>query len=157
MLGRRGPMPQGYYKDPAKTAATFKEIDGVRWSIPGDFARREEDGSITVLGRGSVCINTGGEKVHPEEVEASCSATTTCSTSPSSAPPTSGGASRSPRWCSAATARRSATDDLRDFARTLISNYKVPKEIFFVPEVPRTAVSKVDYRASAELAGSLLS
>src|SRR3546814_16304705 len=52
------------------SAATFKVIDGVRWSIPGDFARREEDGSVTVLGRGSVCINTGGEKVHPEEVEA---------------------------------------------------------------------------------------
>ena len=70
MLGRCGPMPQGYYKDPVKTAATFKEVDGVRWSIPGDFARREEDGSVSVLGRGSVCINTGGEKVHPEEVEA---------------------------------------------------------------------------------------
>src|SRR3546814_18409464 len=52
------------------SAATFKVIDGVRWSIPGDFARREEDGSVTVLCRGSVCINTGGEKVHPEEVEA---------------------------------------------------------------------------------------
>ncbi len=70
MLGRTGPIPLGYYKDPVKTAATFKEVDGVRWSIPGDFARREEDGSVTVLGRGSVCINTGGEKVHPEEVEA---------------------------------------------------------------------------------------
>ena len=70
MLGRTGPIPLGYYKDPVKTAATFKEVDGVRWSIPGDFARREADGCVTVLGRGSVCINTGGEKVHPEEVEA---------------------------------------------------------------------------------------
>jgi 3-oxocholest-4-en-26-oate---CoA ligase len=70
MLGRTGSIPLGHYNDPEKTAATFKEIDGARWAIPGDFARREEDGSVTVLGRGSVCINTGGEKVHPEEVEA---------------------------------------------------------------------------------------
>ncbi len=65
----RGYTPLGYYKDPAKTAATFVTIDGARYSIPGDFATIEADGSITLLGRGSVCINTGGEKVFPEEVE----------------------------------------------------------------------------------------
>ena len=59
----------GYYKDPEKTAATFPVVDGVRWSVPGDHARIEDDGTITVLGRGSVSINTGGEKVYPEEVE----------------------------------------------------------------------------------------
>ncbi len=59
----------GYYRDPEKTAATFPAIDGVRWSVPGDHARIEDDGTITVLGRGSVSINTGGEKVYPEEVE----------------------------------------------------------------------------------------
>jgi fatty-acyl-CoA synthase len=64
-----GHQPIGYYKDPDKTASTFFEIDGKRYSIPGDFATVEEDGSITLLGRGSVCINTGGEKVFPEEVE----------------------------------------------------------------------------------------
>ena len=68
-LARRGHVPLGYYKDPEKTAATFPVIDGVRWSVPGDHARLEEDGSITLLGRGSVSINTGGEKVYPEEVE----------------------------------------------------------------------------------------
>ena len=68
-LGRTGFIPYGYYKDPAKTAATFPLIDGVRWSVPGDFARLEDDGSITLLGRGSMSINTGGEKVFPEEVE----------------------------------------------------------------------------------------
>ena len=62
--------PLGYYKDPEKTAATFPVVDGVRWSVPGDHARIEDDGTITVLGRGSVSINTGGEKVYPEEVEA---------------------------------------------------------------------------------------
>jgi fatty-acyl-CoA synthase len=65
----RGRMPLGYYKDEAKTAATFVTIDGERYSIPGDYATVEADGSLTLLGRGSVCINTGGEKVFPEEVE----------------------------------------------------------------------------------------
>ncbi|MGN6695295.1 MAG: AMP-binding enzyme, partial [Aquihabitans sp.] len=64
-----GHQPIGYYKDPEKTAATFFEVEGKRYSIPGDFATVEADGTITLLGRGSVCINTGGEKVFPEEVE----------------------------------------------------------------------------------------
>jgi 3-oxocholest-4-en-26-oate---CoA ligase len=68
-LGIKGRVPVGYYKDPEKSAATFPVIDGVRYSLPGDFAQVEADGSITLLGRGSVCINTGGEKVFPEEVE----------------------------------------------------------------------------------------
>lgn len=62
-------MPVGYYKDETKTAATFPVIDGVRYSLPGDWATVEADGSVTLRGRGSVCINTGGEKVFPEEVE----------------------------------------------------------------------------------------
>ena len=65
----RGHLPLGYYKDPEKTAATFPVIDGVRYSIPGDLATVDDDGAITLLGRGSTCINTGGEKVFPEEVE----------------------------------------------------------------------------------------
>src|SRR5262249_53439991 len=68
-LARRGHIPLGYYNDPVKSAETFPVIDGIRWSVPGDHARREPDGTITVLGRGSVSINTGGEKVYPEEVE----------------------------------------------------------------------------------------
>ncbi len=70
LLARRGHVPVGYYKDEEKTEATFVEMHGVRWAIPGDRAVIEEDGTITVLGRGSQCINTGGEKVFPEEVEA---------------------------------------------------------------------------------------
>jgi fatty-acyl-CoA synthase len=64
-----GAVPVGYYKDPEKSAATFIEIDGRRYSMPGDYAMVEADGTLTLLGRGSVCINTGGEKVFPEEVE----------------------------------------------------------------------------------------
>jgi 3-oxocholest-4-en-26-oate---CoA ligase len=68
-LGASGHLPVGYYKDPEKSAATFPTINGVRYALPGDYATVEADGTITLLGRGSVCINTGGEKVYPEEVE----------------------------------------------------------------------------------------
>ncbi|GAA1915695.1 AMP-binding protein [Nocardioides marmoribigeumensis] len=156
MLARSGPMPLGYHNDPARTAATFKEVDGRRWSIPGDVARREEDGSITVLGRGSVCINTGGEKVHPEEVEAVLLRHDDVFDAVVVGTPHE-------RWGQQVTAlvqRRegSAVDDeqLRTHVRTLLSSYKVPKEVRFVDQVPRTAVSKVDYAASRELALELL-
>jgi fatty-acyl-CoA synthase len=69
VLALGGRIPLGYYKDEAKSAATFRIIDGTRYSVPGDFAEVAEDGTIHLLGRGSVCINTGGEKVYPEEVE----------------------------------------------------------------------------------------
>jgi fatty-acyl-CoA synthase len=69
MLALGGFLPAGYYKDPEKSAATFREVNGVRYSIPGDFATVDADGSITLLGRGSVVINSGGEKIYPEEVE----------------------------------------------------------------------------------------
>lgn len=156
MLGRSGPIPLGYFNDPVKTAATFPVIDGVRWSIPGDFARREEDGSVTVLGRGSVCINTGGEKVHPEEVEAVLLRHDDVFDAAVVGTPHE-------RWGQQVTAlvqvRDGAAldeDKVRDHARSLISNYKVPKRVLFVNEVPRTAVSKIDYRASLEMAQDLL-
>ncbi|MCB1686139.1 MAG: AMP-binding protein, partial [Pseudomonadales bacterium] len=69
MLAKAGALPLGYYKDPARTAETFPTIDGVRYSMPGDWCRLEADGTMTLLGRGNHCINTGGEKVFPEEVE----------------------------------------------------------------------------------------
>ena len=69
MVAVRGLGPVGYYKDAEKTASTFRVIDGERYSIPGDYATVEADGTLRLLGRGSVCINTGGEKVFPEEVE----------------------------------------------------------------------------------------
>ncbi len=69
MVAVGGRIPLGYYKDPEKTAETFKVVDGVRYSIPGDYATVDEDGTIRLLGRGSATVNTGGEKVYPEEVE----------------------------------------------------------------------------------------
>jgi len=68
-VAMRGRTPIGYYKDEAKSATTFVMVDGVRWSIPGDWAEVEADGTLKLYGRGSQCINTGGEKVYPEEVE----------------------------------------------------------------------------------------
>ena len=69
-MARGGNVPLGYYKDPEKSAATFITVDGKRYSVPGDSARLELDGTMTLLGRGSQCINSGGEKIYPEEVEA---------------------------------------------------------------------------------------
>src|SRR6266550_2940738 len=69
-LATRGRVPLGYYKDPERSARTFVEIDGERWSLPGDMATIDADGTVHLLGRGALCINTGGEKVYPEEVEA---------------------------------------------------------------------------------------
>ena len=69
LLAVGGNIPVGYYKDEAKSAATFQTINGARWSVPGDFASVESDGTIVLLGRGSVVINSGGEKIYPEEVE----------------------------------------------------------------------------------------
>ena len=156
LLARSGAIPLGYYNDPVKTAATFKEIDGKRWSVPGDFARREEDGTITLLGRGSVCINTGGEKVYPEEVEAMLLQHPDVFDAAVVGTPHE-------RWgqqVTALVARRDGSQvaeaDLVEFARTKISNYKVPKRILFVDEVPRTPVSKIDYPGSAARALELL-
>lgn len=70
LIARRGHIPIGYRNDPERTAATFPVIDGVRWAVPGDLGRVEDDGTVTLLGRGATSINTGGEKVHPDEVEA---------------------------------------------------------------------------------------
>src|SRR5205085_3509476 len=69
LIARGDPLPEGYYKDRAKTESVFKTVGGVRYSIPGDFCTVEADGTITLIGRGSGCINTAGEKVFPEEVE----------------------------------------------------------------------------------------
>ena len=68
-MARKGHVPVAYYKDEEKSKKTFIEVGGVRYSIPGDMAKYEEDGQMTLLGRGSVSINSGGEKIFPEEVE----------------------------------------------------------------------------------------
>jgi 3-oxocholest-4-en-26-oate---CoA ligase len=150
-LGRGGSVPVGYYKDPEKSAATFIEIDGSRYSVPGDFARIEEEGRVTLLGRGSNCVNTGGEKVYPEEVEMAIK--------------------RHPavydvlvvgipddKFGQAVAAvvqpREGATvelEELREYLREFLSGYKLPRALTLVPEIPRNATGKAQYPRAKEL------
>lgn len=145
MLARRGHIPLGYWGDEAKTAATFKVVDGVRWVIPGDFARFEPDGTISLLGRGSVSINTGGEKVYPEEVEAALLHHPAVLDAVVVGTP-------SERWGEQVTAlvqvRAGMTitaEEVRAEARLHVADYKVPKDVLVVEQVVRTPVGKADY------------
>ena len=150
-LARSGHIPLGYYKDPEKTAATFPTYDGKRWVIPGDFARIEEDGSISVLGRGSVSINSGGEKIYPEEVEAALLQHPDVFDAIVVGTPNE-------RWGQQVTAlvqlREGTSPSMADIVahcRTLVADYKSPKAVLFVPQVQRTPVGKADYQwAKAE-------
>lgn len=145
-LARSGYIPLGYYKDEKKTAATFPTYDGKRWVIPGDFAQLEEDGSITVLGRGSVSINSGGEKIYPEEVEAALKHHPDVFDAVVVGTPNE-------RWGEQVTAlvqlREGAStgiDDILATCRTLVADYKIPKAVEIVPQVVRTPVGKADYQ-----------
>lgn len=156
LLARSGPIPLGYLDDAEKTARTFVEIDGRRWVIPGDAAVIEADGAITLLGRGSVVINTGGEKVHPEEVEGVLLGHPDVQDAAVVGTP-------HPRWGQQVTAvvelREDATidaDDLRRHCRGRIADFKIPKDVLVVDRVPRTAVSKVDYPGTLRLAEARL-
>ncbi len=140
-----GRIPQGYYNDPEKTAATFVVVDGRRYVLTGDLARVEDDGTITLLGRGSVCINTGGEKVHPEEVEA------VLKTHPAVYDAVVVGAPDD-RWGQRVTAvvqpvagASPSLDELAAHCRSALAGYKVPKALLVVPEVQRTPAGKPDY------------
>jgi fatty-acyl-CoA synthase len=145
-LARKGRVPLGYYKDPEKTAATFPVIDGVRWSVPGDHARIEDDGTITVLGRGSVSINTGGEKVYPEEVESALKSHPAVFDAVVVGVPDE-------RWGERVVAlvetRKGATPDrasLDTHVRAHLAPYKAPREVLFVQQVLRSPSGKPDYR-----------
>jgi acyl-CoA synthetase (AMP-forming)/AMP-acid ligase II len=145
-LARRGRVPIGYYKDPEKTAATFPVIDGVRWSVPGDHARIEDDGTITVLGRGSVSINTGGEKVYPDEVEAALKSHPAVFDAVVVGVPDE-------RWgervvALVETRAGAATDfgSLDAHVRAHVAPYKAPREVLFVKQVLRSPSGKPDYR-----------
>ena len=146
-LARRGRVPVGYYKDPEKTAATFPVVDGVRWAVPGDHAVTEADGTITLLGRGSVSINTGGEKVYPEEVEAVLKAHAAVFDAVVVGVP-------DPRWGERVTAvvqarpgaPRPGDDELQEHARTQVAGYKVPRGFVWVDAIVRAPSGKPDYR-----------
>jgi fatty-acyl-CoA synthase len=151
LVANGGMVPLGYYKDPEKSARTFREVNGVRYSFPGDMATVEADGRITLLGRGSNCINTGGEKVFPEEVEEALKVHPAVEdTLVFGVPDDRFGQ----RVVGIAALAAGATDDpeaiLAD-TKTRLSSYKVPKALVVVPTVPRAPNGKPDYATAKRI------
>jgi 3-oxocholest-4-en-26-oate---CoA ligase len=148
-LGRvalKGRTPLGYYKDEAKSASTFVLVDGVRWSIPGDFATVDADGTVKLLGRGSQCINTGGEKVYPEEVEEVLKLHHSVADAVVVGVPDE-------RFGEAVTAVVEAhagaqldEADLIAHVKARLAHYKAPKRILTVATIGRAPNGKVDYK-----------
>jgi acyl-CoA synthetase (AMP-forming)/AMP-acid ligase II len=152
-VAQRGHVPLGYYKDPRKTAESFVTIDGERYVLLGDMATVADDGTIAVLGRGAVCINTGGEKVYPEEVEAALKAHPAVYDVIVTGVPDERYGQRvaavvEPRpGVPAPTA-----DELTEHCRTRVAGYKVPRSIVFVEAIRRSPSGKADYPWAAGVA-----
>lgn len=150
MLAASGPMPRGYWNDDAKTAETFRVIDGVRYTVPGDYATIAEDGTVTLLGRGSMCINSGGEKIYPEEVEVAARKHPTVIDANIVGVPHERFGETVVLVCSV-----SAPTDADDIIATVkrsIADYKAPRRVVFVDEVYRAPNGKADYRWAREQA-----
>jgi fatty-acyl-CoA synthase len=152
LVGVSDHQPAGYYKDPAKSARTFVEHDGRRFSIPGDWAEVAADGrTLVLLGRGSVCINTGGEKVFPEEVEEVLKRHPGVRDAVVVGVPDE-------RFGEAVTAVVSpagaplAADELVRFAKQQLAGFKAPKHVVWVDEVYRSPSGKADFRKTREVA-----
>jgi acyl-CoA synthetase (AMP-forming)/AMP-acid ligase II len=150
-LARGGSVPVGYYKDPEKSAATFLEIDGQRYSVPGDFARIEEGGRVTLLGRGSNCVNTGGEKVYPEEVEMAIKRHPAVYDVLVVGIPDEKYGQAVAAVVQAREGETVALEELRDFLRSSLSGYKLPRALTIVSEIPRNATGKAQYPRAKEL------
>ncbi len=151
MIAKSGALPIGYYKDPEGTAKTFPVVDGVRYSLAGDWCRIETDGTMTLLGRGNNCINTGGEKVFPEEVEEALKRAPGIYDAAVLGVP-------DPRWGQAVTAVVRTVDDLpleesaaREHLDTCLARYKHPKQIVRVTGELRHENGKVNYRGVRRL------
>jgi fatty-acyl-CoA synthase len=144
-------VPLAYYKDPEKSARTFRVVNGARYSFPGDMATVEADGSITLLGRGSNCINTGGEKVFPEEVEEALKKRAGVEDALVFGVPDERFGSRVVGVASLAAGASLSADDVIADARLRLSSYKLPKQLVIVPRVPRAPNGKADYPAAKKL------
>jgi acyl-CoA synthetase (AMP-forming)/AMP-acid ligase II len=142
----RGYTPIGYYKDAEKTAKTFVRIDGETYSIPGDYAMVEEDGSLTLLGRGSVVINTGGEKVFPEEVEEVCKLHGAVADAVAVGIPDD----KFGECVTAVVEARPGQDidsaDLVAHVKERLAHYKAPRNVVVIDTIGRAANGKVDYK-----------
>ncbi|MEO6083419.1 MAG: acyl-CoA synthetase [Umezawaea sp.] len=150
-VARRGHISQGYYRDPDKTARTFVEVDGVRWVLSGDLATVDVDGTVNFLGRSAICINSGGEKIHPEEVESALK------THPAVTDAVVAGIP-DPRWGQKVaavlqlhpTAATPTRQDLETHLAPLIARYKLPRFTHIVPNVQRSPSGKPDYQWATE-------
>ena len=153
-LARGGHVPLGYYKDPARTVAMFAEVDGKRYAIPGDMARVEDDGTITLLGRGNTCVNTGGEKVFPEEVEGVLKSHPGVFDALVIGVPD---ARLGQRVAALIQPRPGAALDLgalQEHVRRQIAGYKVPRSIWLAETIRRTVSGKADYSWAREYAAT---
>ncbi len=146
MVAAGGAVPIGYYKDEKKSRTTFREIDGVRYSFPGDWARVEADGTLTLLGRGSNCINTAGEKVYPEEVEEAVKAHEDVFDCLVVGVDDEKFGQRVTGVVSLHPGREVTPEDLIRFTKTKLAGYKVPKQLFLVDRVERAPNGKADYK-----------
>jgi acyl-CoA synthetase (AMP-forming)/AMP-acid ligase II len=151
-LARRGHIPLGYYKDEAKTASTFVEVDGVRWVLPGDMAKVEEDGTIMLLGRGSVSINTGGEKVYPEEVESVLKSHPAIFDAVVVGVPDDRWGERVVVVVQPGPGEHPTLEEIQSYSRAKMAGYKVPRQMVVVEEVVRSPSGKADYRWARERA-----
>ena len=143
-----GFLPVGYYKDPEKSAKTFLTFEGQRWSVPGDWAEVNADGSLKLLGRGSQCINTGGEKVFPEEVEEALKTHPNVRDAVVVGVPD---ARFGERICAVVEPDGAAELELADLSahvRGRLAAYKAPRELVVVESIGRAPNGKVDYKAS---------
>jgi acyl-CoA synthetase (AMP-forming)/AMP-acid ligase II len=149
-IAKKGNIPVGYYKDEKKTAETFRTINDVRYAIPGDYAQVEEDGTVTMLGRGSVSINSGGEKIYPEEVEAALKAHPDVFDALVVGVPDPRYGQHVAAVVQARPGSRPTLSALDSFVRSEIAGYKVPRSLWLVDEVKRSPAGKPDYRWAKE-------
>ncbi|HWC39490.1 MAG TPA: acyl-CoA synthetase [Acidimicrobiales bacterium] len=145
-LARRGHIPLGYYKDKDKTASTFVEVDDVRWVLPGDMATVEEDGTVVLLGRGSVSINTGGEKVYPEEVESVLKSHPAVFDAVVVGVPDERWGERVVAVVQSRSGEHPTLEEIQSYSRDKMAGYKVPRQVVLVDEVVRSPSGKADYR-----------
>ena len=144
-VARGGNIPLGYYKDPEKTAATFIEVEGKRYSMPGDLAKVEADGSIVLLGRGNVCINSGGEKIYPEEVEAALKSHEDVFDALVVGIPDQRWGEKVAAVVQPRPGRTPQLETLNDHCRTQLARYKVPRALHLVEQIQRQPSGKPDY------------
>ncbi|MFJ3670880.1 acyl-CoA synthetase [Streptomyces sp. NPDC090106] len=150
-----GHVPLGYYNDPRKTAETFFQKDGKRWVLLGDMATVDEEGVVTVLGRGSQCINTGGEKVYPEEVEQALKSHPDVYDALVAGVPDAKWGNHVAAVVQMRTgAARPSLDDIQTHCRTRLAGYKIPRQLVIAEAIRRSPSGKADYRWAREVAAS---